>query len=57
MVKSHGLGKFGRVLGTIFIEGEKYSLNELLKQNGHAYEYHGGKKKKFKQTLLKRLLK
>ena len=47
-IKSHGLGKYGRVLGEIFIEGEEKSLNELLKDNGHAYEYYGGKKKGFK---------
>ena len=44
-IKSHGVGKYGRVLGEIFIDGEEESLNELLKINGHAYEYHGGKKK------------
>ena len=48
IIKSHGVGKYGRVLGEIFIEGEKETLNELLKINGHAYEYHGGKKKEFK---------
>tara|TARA_Y100001963_G_scaffold70914_1_gene98654 strand:+ start:719 stop:1120 length:402 start_codon:yes stop_codon:yes gene_type:complete len=46
-LKSHGTGKYGRVLGEIFIEGEAFSLNDLLKINGHAYEYDGGKKKKF----------
>ena len=46
-VRSHGVGKYGRVLGEIFIEGEDMSLNELLKKHGHAYEYHGGKKKGF----------
>jgi len=49
-IKSHGVGKYGRVLGELFIEGEDKSLNELLKDNGHAYEYHGGKKKNFKIT-------
>ena len=44
---SYGKGKYGRVLGEIFIEGEDMSLNELLKKHGHAYEYHGGKKKGF----------
>lgn len=44
---SHGVGKYGRVLGEIFIEGQEKSLNELLKDNGHAYEYDGGKKKEF----------
>ena len=46
-LKSHGVGKYGRVLGEIFLKGEKNSLNELLKINGHAYEYHGGKKHVF----------
>ena len=44
---SHGKGKYGRVLGEIFVKGHEKSLNELLKENGHAYEYHGEKKKVF----------
>ena len=44
---SHGVGKYGRVLGEIFVKGHKKSVNELLKENGHAYEYHGEKKKVF----------
>ena len=44
---SHGVGKYGRVLGELFISGQEKSLNELLKENGHAYEYDGGKKKTF----------
>jgi len=44
---SYGVGKYGRVLGELFIKGEEKSVNELLKENGHAYEYHGGKKKVF----------
>ena len=47
-LKSYGIGKYGRVLGEIFLKGEDVSLNQLLKENGHAYEYHGEKKKKFK---------
>ena len=50
-LKSHGLGKYGRVLGEIFIqdeEGKQYNINEQLKIEGHAYEYHGGKKQIFK---------
>ena len=46
-VKSHGVGKYGRLLGEIFIEGEDKSLNDLLIENGHAYHYSGGKKKVF----------
>ena len=44
-VKSHGVGKYGRLLGELFIKGEDKSLNDLLIENGHAYEYEGGKKK------------
>ena len=46
-VISHGLGKYGRVLGEIFIKGHEMSVNDLLKENGHAYEYFGEKKKVF----------
>ena len=49
-LKSHGVGKYGRVLGEIFIQdkdGKQYNINETLKAEGHAYEYHGGKKKVF----------
>ena len=48
---SHGVGKYGRVLGEIFIQdedGKQYNINEQLKIEGHAYEYHGGKKQIFK---------
>ena len=44
---SHGTGKYGRVLGELFVKGNEQSVNELLKENGHAYEYHGEKKKVF----------
>ena len=44
---SHGKGKYGRVLGELFVKGHDTSVNELLKENGHAYEYHGEKKKVF----------
>ena len=44
---SHGTGKYGRVLGELFVKGHEKSVNELLKENGHAYEYHGEKKKVF----------
>ena len=46
-VISHGLGKYGRVLGEIFSKGYDTSVNDLLKENGHAYEYFGEKKKVF----------
>ena len=47
LLKSHGVGKYGRVLGELFVKGHDISVNELLKENGHAYEYDGGKKKIF----------
>ena len=47
LLKSHGVGKYGRVLGELFVKGNEKSVNELLKENGHAYEYDGGKKKVF----------
>ena len=50
-LKSYGVGKYGRVLGEIFIEdkdGKQYNINETLISEGHAYIYDGGKKKLFK---------
>jgi len=47
VLKSHGVGKYGRVLAELFVKGHEQSVNELLKENGHAYEYHGEKKKVF----------
>ena len=47
VLKSYGVGKYGRVLGELFVKGHETSINELLKENGHAYEYDGGKKKVF----------
>ena len=44
---SHGVGKYGRVLGEIFVKGYDTSVNQLLMENGHAYQYHGEKKKTF----------
>jgi len=49
-IKSHGVGKYGRVLGEIFIkdnEDNQISINETLIEEGHAYSYHGEKKKKY----------
>ena len=49
-IKSHGVGKYGRVLGELFIkdnEDNQISINEALIEEGHAYSYHGEKKKKY----------
>ena len=49
-LKSHGVGKYGRVLGELFVEdndGKQWNINETLLAEGHAYVYDGGKKKVF----------
>ena len=75
-LKSFGTGKFGRVLGEIFVSTEFVgdsvnesinnpdsnidlssdgwvSVNDILIEEGHAYDYHGGKKKDFKKEIKK----
>ena len=75
-LKSFGTGKFGRVLGEIFVDpdvvGEHInecisssdsdidldhdgwvSVNDILIEEGHAYEYYGGKKKDFEEEVSK----
>ena len=47
VLQSHGVGKYGRCLGTIWNNNMSICLNEELKKEGHAYEYHGGKKQVF----------
>ena len=47
VLKSYGVGKYGRVLAELFVKGHEQSVNQLLIENGHAYEYDGGKKKVF----------
>lgn len=50
-LRSHGVGKYGRVLADIFIqdkEGKEICVNQQLITEGHAYVYDGGKKKLFK---------
>lgn len=41
IVKSHGIGKFGRMLGTIYVvdESGKLNVNQALLIEGHAKEY------------------
>ena len=48
---SHGVGKYGRCLGELevdVIDGKEHltlvNVNELLIKEGHAVEYHGGKR-------------
>lgn len=49
-VKSHGTGKFGRVLGELFIND--LNINEQLIKEGHAIQYFGGSKAEVKEALL-----
>ena len=42
ILKCHGLGKYGRILGEIF--NGNCSVNKMLVMEGHAVEYHGGKR-------------
>jgi micrococcal nuclease len=49
-IKSYGVGKYGRVLGELFIkdtQDNQININETLIEEGHAYSYHGEKKKKY----------
>ena len=49
-LKSFGVGKYGRVLGEIYIHDSNKNticINNQLINEGHAYIYEGGKKKLF----------
>jgi micrococcal nuclease len=66
---SFGTGKFGRVLGEIFVSPDAVggvipegvdrskdglvSVNDILIAEGHAYDYHGEKKKDFEAEMAK----
>ena len=53
VVKSHGTGKFGRVLGELFHHSEsELSINQMLIDEGHAVAYFGGSKQEVKDALL-----
>ena len=68
-IKSFGTGKFGRVLGEIFVSPDAVgheiaedvdrssdglvSINDILINEGHAYHYEGGKKKDFEAEMAK----
>ena len=42
-MKSHGSGKYGRILGELFVD--EVNINEEMIEKGHAIWYDGGKKK------------
>jgi micrococcal nuclease len=41
-----GVGKYGRLLGWLYIGDSNMSLNEKMIQEGYAWEYDGGTKQK-----------
>ena len=41
-----GVGKYGRLLGCLYIGDAELSLNELMIEEGYAWEYDGGTKQK-----------
>ena len=41
-----GVGKYGRLLGWLYIGDEEVSLNEQMIEQGYAWEYDGGTKQK-----------
>ena len=41
---SHGVGKFGRCLGELFLTSNSDSINNQLVLEGHAKKYNGGKR-------------
>ena len=49
--KGDETGKFGRILGDVFIDGK--SVNSLMCQKGHAVEYYGQSKDDVEAAHLK----
>jgi len=41
-----GVGKYGRLLGWLYVGDESVSLNEQMIEEGYAWEYDGGTKQK-----------
>ena len=46
-----GVGKYGRLLGWLYVGDEQLSLNEQMIEQGYAWEYDGGTKQKDFETL------
>ena len=46
-----GMGKYGRLLGWLYINEETVSLNEQMIEEGYAWAYDGGTKQKDFETL------
>ncbi len=41
-----GVGKYGRLLGWLYVGDDELSLNEQMIEEGYAWPYDGGTKKK-----------
>ncbi len=41
-----GMGKYGRLLGWLYVGEDNVSLNEKMIEEGYAWSYDGGTKKK-----------
>ena len=41
-----GMGKYGRLLGWLYIGDSELSLNEIMIEEGYAWAYDGGTKQK-----------
>ena len=46
-----GMGKYGRLLGWLYVGESNVSLNEIMIEEGYAWEYDGGTKQKNFQEL------
>ena len=46
-----GVGKYGRLLGWLYVGEDTVSLNELMITEGYAWEYDGGTKQKDFEVL------
>ena len=44
--KDRSAGKYGRLLGWLYLDDDTVSLNEKIIEEGFAWEYEGGKKQK-----------
>jgi micrococcal nuclease len=52
IVRTEKDGKYGRMLGWFYKNEEsKYSINQIMIEQGYAWEYDGGKKEKDLQVL------
>ena len=51
VIKSHGVGKYGRCLGELFDKHGR-SINIMMQEEGHAIPYFGGSKEEIKQKFI-----